>query len=305
MTRSIECWAITKRYGRLTAVDGLSLTVDEGGIFGLLGPNGAGKSTLVKMLVGLVKPTSGWAEVAGRPAGQVAAKRAVGYLPEMFRFPGWMTGAELLELHGRLLGLPPMDRRAGAAQALELTGLTQAADRKIATYSKGMQQRVGLAQAILGKPRVLFLDEPTSALDPIGRAHVRKLLQLLAAEGTTVFLNSHLLTDVERICRRVAIVDRGRVIREGTMAELSGGVSLLARVDSLPAGLLEELAQRFGKVSCDNGAPEFKIELAADDMVPAVADFLVGSGRKLYELRQITGTLEETFLKIVGETDET
>ena len=305
MTRSIECWAITKRFGRLTAVDGLSLAVDQGGIFGLLGPNGAGKSTLIKMLAGLVTPTSGLAQVAGEPIGSMAAKRAIGYLPEMFRFPGWMTGAELLELHGRLLELRRPHRREMAAHVLELTGLTKAADRKIATYSKGMQQRIGIAQAILGRPQVLFLDEPTSALDPVGRAHVRKLLQLLAAEGTTVFLNSHLLTDVERICQRVAIVNHGRVVREGTMADLSGSMSLLARVDTLPPGLLDELAARFGKVTCDNGAPEFRIELASDDLVPAVAEFLVAGGRKLFELRPVSGSLEEAFLDIIGEADET
>lgn len=285
-------------------MDGLSLAVRQGGIFGLLGPNGAGKSTLVKILVGLVYPTSGLAQVAGFPAGHISAKRDLGYLPELFRFPGWMTGTELLDFHGRLLGMGATGRRARSLEVLELTGLTKAADRKIAGYSKGMQQRIGLAQAILGRPKVLFLDEPTSALDPIGRAHVRELLQLLAAEGTTVFLNSHLLTDVERICDNVAIMNHGRVIKTGTMTELSGKISLLARVDALPDGFLGELTTLFGPAQSDNGTPEIRIELASDDLIPAVADFIISRGCKLYELRPIAGSLEEAFLEIVGESED-
>jgi ABC-2 type transport system ATP-binding protein len=254
------------------------------------------------MLVGLVEPTSGYAQVSGFPAGHLCAKRDLGYLPEMFRFPGWMTGAELLDFHGRLLDLPRSDRRSRSIEVLELTGLAEAADRKIATYSKGMQQRIGLAQAILGRPKVLFLDEPTSALDPIGRVHVRHLLQRLATEGTTVFLNSHLLTDVEMICERIAIVNSGKVVTMGSMADLAGKTMLHVRVDALPNEFLDELRERFGPVECNNGTPEFRIQLDDDKMVPAVADFVISHGRKLFELRPAKGTLEETFLEIIEKS---
>lgn len=304
MESAVKCRAVTKRFRNLTAVDSISLDVEPGRLFGLLGPNGAGKSTLVKILVGLVRPTSGWAEVGGFPPGHLAAQRQIGYLPELFRFPGWMTGSELMDLHGRLLGMDASGRRRRGGEVLELTGLAGAADRRIGQYSKGMQQRVGLAQAILGRPKVLFLDEPTSALDPVGRVHVRDLLLRLTGEGTAVFLNSHMLTDVERICDRVAILRDGRLIKEGTLAEIAGGLSLSIKLDAITDGLLAEIEKRFGPVYRPNGSPEFRVELSDRESVPAVADMLVASGRKLYELRTITASLEEVFLEIFGGEEQ-
>jgi ABC-2 type transport system ATP-binding protein len=298
MNNAICCRLITKRFGSLAAVNSLSLTVKSGELFGLLGPNGAGKSTLVKILVGLIKPTSGWAEVCGFPPTHVAARQQIGYLPELFRFPGWMTGIELLEFHAQLLEMPISSRRSRILEVLELTGLSEAANRRINKYSKGMQQRVGLAQAILGRPKLLFLDEPTSALDPVGRVYIRKLLQQLSNEGTTVFLNSHILTDIERICSRVAILQKGRLVKEGPLTDVLGGLSLYVELDTISSNLLTEIENRFGTVHCVNGAPKFRIELANKKLIPAVAELLVSRGHKIYQLQPVTASLEEVFLSI-------
>ena len=208
-----------KRYGSVDALKGVDLEVAEGELVGLLGPNGAGKSTLVKIAVGLVRPTGGTAEVAGARAGSRDARAALGYLAELFRFPGWYTADEVLELHQRLAG-----SRGGAAERarlLELVALSDAAQRRVDGMSKGMQQRLGIAQALVGEPRLLLLDEPTSALDPVGRRTVRLLLEELRAQGVSVLLNSHLLSEVELVCDRVTILLAGEVVAAGTPAELS------------------------------------------------------------------------------------
>jgi len=205
--------ALEKRYGSTTALAGVDLEVGEGELVGLLGPNGAGKSTLVKIACGLVRPTRGQAEVCGARAGSLDARRQMGYLAELFRFPGWYSADELLVLHQRLAG-----SNGGAAERgelLELVGLADARDRRIEAMSKGMQQRLGIAQALVGAPPLLLLDEPTSALDPVGRRTVRQLLEELQGRGTSVLLNSHLLSEVELVCDRVVILLRGTVVTEG------------------------------------------------------------------------------------------
>src|SRR5712691_8012191 len=219
MPPALAVRGLGKRYGRVRALDGVDLEVANGELVGLLGPNGAGKSTLVKIACGLVRPTEGSAEICGARAGSPAARRSLGYLAELFRFPGWVTADELLVLHQRLAG-----SAGGAgerAELLELVGLADARDRKVEEMSKGMQQRLGIAQALVGSPRVLLLDEPTSALDPSGRRTVRGLLEELRARGHAVLLNSHLLSEVEPVCDRVAIISRGRLVAEGSPAELS------------------------------------------------------------------------------------
>src|ERR687889_2009027 len=217
---------LVKRYGAVEALGGVDLDVGEGQLVGLLGPNGAGKSTLVKAACGLVRPTTGTLSVNGAPAGSVAARRAIGYLAELFRFPGWATAGEVLLLHQRLTG-----SAGGAAERddlLALVGLDGARERRVEAMSKGMQQRLGLAQAMVGAPQLLLLDEPTSALDPAGRHTVRALLERLRERGVTVLLNSHLLSEVELVCHRVAIINGGEVVAAGTPAELShaGGVEV-------------------------------------------------------------------------------
>ncbi|HEV2820386.1 MAG TPA: ABC transporter ATP-binding protein [Solirubrobacteraceae bacterium] len=267
--------SLTKRYGSQEALAGVDLEVGEGELVGLLGPNGAGKSTLVKIAAGLVHATSGSAEVAGAPAGSAAARAALGYLAEMFRFPGWCTADELLGLHQRLAG-----SRGGAgerADLLALVGLDEAAQRPVEQMSKGMQQRLGIAQALVGEPRLVLLDEPTSALDPAGRRTVRGLLEELRRRGVAVLLNSHLLGEIEQVCDRVAIVARGRLVAQGSPRELGGA-----------GGVEVETAQ---------GTRTFA-EATRDD-VPDLVARLVAEGVPVYGVRVVRGTLEDAYLRAV------
>jgi ABC-2 type transport system ATP-binding protein len=275
MTAALTARGLEKRYGSTVALGGVDLEVGEGELVGLLGPNGAGKSTLVKIACGLVRPTRGRAEVCGARAGSRDAKRQLGYLAELFRFPGWYSADELLGLHQRLAG------SAGGAQEraelLELVGLTEARDRRVEQMSKGMQQRLGLAQALVGSPPLLLLDEPTSALDPVGRRTVRLLLEELQRRGTSVLLNSHLLSEVELVCDRVLILLRGKVVTEGAPAELSR-----------PRGI---------EIETDQGTTMH--DGTREDVPRLVAD-LVAAGRRVYGVRVLTSTLEDTYLEAVG-----
>jgi ABC-2 type transport system ATP-binding protein len=271
---------LRKRYGSVEALKGVDLEVREGELVGLLGPNGAGKSTLVKIAVGLVRPTQGRAEVAGARAGSRAARAALGYLAELFRFPGWYTADEVLELHQRLAG-----SGGGAAERrrlLELVALTDATNRRVDGMSKGMQQRLGLAQALVGSPRILLLDEPTSALDPVGRRTVRVLLEQLRSEGVSVLLNSHLLSEIELVCDRVAILRGGEVVAAGTPHELSR-----------PRG-----------VELETDAGVQTVAGATREDAPRLVAEAVAAGRRVYGVRVLTSTLEDTYLEAVGgETD--
>ena len=268
---------LTKRYaGGTLALDGVDLTVEPGQLVGLLGPNGAGKSTLVKVLCGLVRPTSGTASVAGQPAGSPGARAALGYLAELFRFPGWAKADEVLELHQRLAGSD--GGAAERAELLELVALADARDRRVDAMSKGMQQRLGIAQAMVGRPPVLLLDEPTSALDPVGRRTVRELLVELRRRGQSVLLNSHLLSEVETVCDEVVIVDHGRVVASGRPHELAH-----------PRGVEVEL---------DGGTRTFA-GAGRNDAPRIVAD-LVAEGERVYGVRVLRSTLEETYVEAVG-----
>ena len=276
MTPALEVRGLAKRYGAVEALAGVDLVVGEGELVGLLGPNGAGKSTLVKIACGLVRPTRGEATICGLSAGSHEARRKLGYLAELFRFPGWYSADEVLHLHQKLSG------SAGGAQErhelLELVGLTDARDRRVEEMSKGMQQRLGVAQALVGSPPLLLLDEPTSALDPVGRRTVRTLLEGLRRRGTSVLLNSHLLSEIELVCDRVAILLDGRLVTEGSPAELAR-----------PRGV---------EVETDEGTRLF--EGKSRDDVPALVAELVAAGRKVYGVRVLTSTLEETYLEAVG-----
>ncbi|WP_338825388.1 Vitamin B12 import ATP-binding protein BtuD [Moorella humiferrea] len=242
----IEARNLTKVYGRQVACREICLSVEEGQIFGLLGPNGAGKSTLVKMLVGLVYPTAGEAKVAGYAPQDIRGRRQMGFLPENFRLHGWLKGEELLTFHARLAGLDGRAASRRAAEVLELVGLAGEGQKLVANYSKGMQQRLGLAAALVGDPRVVFLDEPTSALDPLGRRQVREILLALKEAGKTVFLNSHLLSEVEQVCDQVAIINRGTVVASGRLAELQSGPATVAiRLAGLTGELEAELRRRY------------------------------------------------------------
>src|SRR6478735_1439987 len=220
----IETTELRKVYGSKIAVDDLTLQVPRGEVFGFLGPNGAGKSTSVKMLLGLVAPSSGDARVLGRPPSHPAAMARVGFLPEHFRFHEWLQAAELLDMHGRLYGMDAGTRRRRIPVLLEQVGLADQAGRQLGRFSKGMLQRIGLAQALLNEPQLVFLDEPTSALDPFGRLLVRGVIHDLKARGTTIFLNSHLLGEVEATCDRVSFIKEGRVLRTLALHELEAGL---------------------------------------------------------------------------------
>jgi ABC-2 type transport system ATP-binding protein len=275
---AIEVRGLAKRYGAVQALRGVDLAVGEGELVGLLGPNGAGKSTLVKIACGLVRPSSGSALIRERPAGSREARRSLGYLAELFRFPGWYSADELLQLHQRLSG-----SAGGAAERhelLKLVELLDARDRRVETMSKGMQQRLGVAQALIGSPPLLLLDEPTSALDPVGRRTVRGLLENLRERGTSVLLNSHLLSEIELVCDRVVILLDGRIVSEGSPAELAR-----------PRGV---------EVETDEGTR--LVEGVTREDVPRLVAELVGTGRKVYGVRVLTSTLEDTYIEAVGGT---
>ena len=315
---AIETEGLRKVYGRFVALDDLTLRVAHGEVFGFLGPNGAGKTTALKILLGLAAATSGSARVLNRPVGDRAARRHVGYLPEHFRFPDWLTGSEFVDVHGRLAGLSRTERRERVPQALATVGLTGAADKQLRTYSKGMQQRVGLAQAIVHRPTLVFLDEPTSALDPLGRRDVRNLISRLRDEGATVFLNSHLLSEVELVCDRVAIVNHGRVVRSGALADLLAGEHVLRlTVDSATAelvaalrawGAVERLDERVTTPEAQGGRSplalpvrqELRIITSGPEVAPAVAAAVVAQGRQLFALVPEQHSLEEVFLGALG-----
>jgi ABC-2 type transport system ATP-binding protein len=277
MAAAFTARGLAKRYGSVTALDGIDLQVAEGELVGLLGPNGAGKSTLVKIACGLVRPTVGEAHVCGAPAGSAAARAVLGYLAELFRFPGWTTADELLTLHQRLAGSHGGDSER--EELLGLVGLVEARSRRVEDMSKGMQQRLGIAQALVGAPRLLFLDEPTSALDPAGRRTVRRLLEELRRRGVAVLLNSHLLSEVELVCDRVAILSNGRLVAEGRPAELAR-----------PRGV---------EVDVDGGTRLF--EGAGREDAPRIVAELVSAGEQVYGVRVLASTLEDVYLEAVGE----
>ncbi|MGI9148550.1 MAG: ABC transporter ATP-binding protein [Chloroflexota bacterium] len=303
MTPAVETVALRKEYGQKVALHGLDLMVQPGEVFGFLGPNGAGKTTTIKILLGLVRATTGQARLFGMPAGESQARRRIGYLPENFRFHDWLTGAALLEFHGRLAGLSPAVRRARIPAVLDQVGLSGRGNDRIRNYSKGMTQRIGLAQAIIHEPDLVLLDEPTSALDPVGRREVRDLIRSLRERGMTVFLNSHLLSEVEMVCDRVAIVDGGRVVRSGPLDELIGGVlELRVTVDRVDPALLGLLAAH-GTLSqvqdCTATLGVSNLEVA-----PVLADALVRAGYRLFGLVPSHQSLEDLFLSLVQATSD-
>jgi ABC-2 type transport system ATP-binding protein len=268
-------------------------------VFGFLGPNGAGKTTTIKILLGLVRPTSGDARLLGLPAGEAETRRRVGYLPENFRFHDWLSGAALLDFHARLAGLSAAERRERIPQVLAQVGLAGRGDDRIRGYSKGMTQRIGLAQAIIHEPELVLLDEPTSALDPVGRREVRDLIRSLRTRGMTVFLNSHLLSEVELVCDRVAIVDRGRVVRSGRLSDMIGGGApeLKVTVDRVDPALLEVLSAH-GDISA---VQDCTVTLAVSDLEVAavIADALVRARYRLYAMVPSHQSLEDVFLSLV------
>jgi ABC-2 type transport system ATP-binding protein len=299
---AIHTIELAKRFGSTIALDGLTMTVPRGEVFGFLGPNGAGKTTAVKMLVGLSRPTSGDAWVLGEVAGDREMRRRIGYLPELFRYQDWMSAREVLALHCELMRMPRSRRGAEMDGALELVGLQERARDRVRTFSKGMQQRLGLGVALLGTPELVFLDEPTSALDPVGRQDVRGIIRHLKRRGTAVFLNSHLLSEVEQVCDRVAVIDRGRVIASGTIDELRGAQhAIRLRLAGLsPQGRM--VLNRFGSVDIEE--EWYTVRGIEPDEVPELVEALVASGARVYAVEPRQQTLEDRFLELLGGTSD-
>ena len=297
---AIHALELSKRYRDTVALDGLSMTVERGEVFGFLGPNGAGKTTAVKLLLGLARPTGGEAMVLGAPAGDRETRRQIGYLPELFRFQSWLTAREVLVLHCRLLRLPRPRWAGEVDEALQTVGLADRGDDKVGTFSKGMQQRLGLGVALLGEPVLVVLDEPTSALDPVGRHQVRTIIRGLRDRGATVFLNTHLLAEAEHVCDRVTIIDKGRAVATGTLGELRGrSPSVRLQVTGLPSGWWQPLAG-FGRWAQDGDW--LLVEDMAAGRVPELVAAIVSLGGQVEAVVPEQQSLEERFLELLGES---
>jgi ABC-2 type transport system ATP-binding protein len=294
---AVWCSGLRKRYGRQTAVDDVSFTVARGEVLGLLGPNGAGKTSVIKMLLGLVRPDAGEVLLLGRRSSDPRSRSAVGYLPELFRYQPWLTPDEVLALHVRLarVQVPDAERR----DILALVGLADRAEDRLGGFSKGMQQRLGLAVALVARPELVVLDEPTSALDPLGRVDVRDLVLSLKARGVAVLLNSHLIGEVERVCDRVVILDKGRVAASGTLAELLGQREVRLRLDTTD-GRAEDRLRAAGSLT--RSGDWFTVALPSDDdgvTVPDLVRDLVVLGVRVHAVEPVRISLEERLLAVL------
>ncbi len=299
VTPAIELGGIVKTYGRTTALDGLSLTVGRGELVGLLGPNGAGKTTTIKLLLGLAHPTRGSGRVLGAALGDRAARARIGYLPELFRYQAWLSAHEVLALHTELGHLPAARRAAPIDQALDRVGLTDRADDMVGGFSKGMQQRLGLGVALLGEPELILLDEPTSALDPIGRTDVRGIVRSARDRGATVVLNSHLLTEVERVCDRVVILHQGRTIASGPLDDVVAVDGVRLRVTNLDERV-RAAAAAFGPLDVDG--EWVTIRPLHTDRIPDLVAAIVAAGGRVHAVEPGRGSLEARFLELIAES---
>jgi len=292
------------RFGsrRITALDGIDLSIEPGQVFGLLGPNGAGKTTTVKILLGLTRPTAGSAALFGRPVSDPESRRRVGYLPEGHRFPGYLTARQTLSIFGRMSGMDGAAIRRRAPELLERVKLSDWADVRVKKFSKGMTQRLGLAAALVHDPDVLLLDEPTDGVDPVGRREIRDLLQEQAAQGKAILLNSHLLSEIERTCGRVAVLRRGKVVAQGRIEDLTREGSRYRLVATgVDDALLAAFRETGAAVERVNG--HFDLTARDVDHLNALVDRLRANGAKLQELAPIRSSLEDVFVDIVNAGD--
>ena len=296
---AIETASLSKSFGEKVAVRDLTLQVERGEVFGFLGPNGAGKTTSVKMLLGLIQPSSGEARLLGYPLGLPEVRRRVGFLPEHFRFHDWLTAAEFLRLHADLYQMPAALSRQRIPELLELLGLSDFSQAKLRTFSKGMLQRIGLAQALLNQPDLVILDEPTSGLDPVGRRLVRDIIHDLQQKGTTVFLNSHLLSEVEITCDRVAFIKHGQVLTtQPLQALMEGEVSVTVQARGLTPMIVQGLQRWSQNVRLDG--EHLSLTLPGEMALPEIHRYLVTAGADVYAFQPQKISLEDLFIQIVG-----
>ena len=300
---------LAKTYGKgwlsrrgFRALDSVSLEIPSGTVFGLLGPNGAGKTTLIKIALGLVRGYEGEARLCGLPPGDPASRRRAGFLPESHRLPPYLTGREVVRLFGMLSGVEPRELAGKVPRLLELVGMEKSADRKVREYSKGMQQRIGLAQALVHDPEIVFLDEPSDGVDPVGRAAIRAIVEDLKSRGVTVFINSHLLMEIELVCDRVAILSKGRLVREGSVEELTprtGKVRFVLRDPPAGAASAATLVAGIG-AGFQPQADGFELTVTDGELDTAI-DRLRAAGVGIREITQRRLTLEESFIHLVGK----
>jgi ABC-2 type transport system ATP-binding protein len=298
---AIETIDLGKAYRGITAVQRLNLAVPQGAVFGFLGPNGAGKTTTIMMLLGNIRPTTGTARLLDRPIGNVETRRRVGFLPEKFQFHDFLTATEFLNLHGKLAGMDRAWRARRVPEVLARVGLADRARSKLREFSKGMQQRIGLAQAILHEPDLVILDEPTSALDPLGRRDVRDIITELRSEGKTVLLNSHLLSEVEMTCDQVAIIKRGQIAAQGTLdALLSFSSTVEVEVRDMNDAAMAAVRQVTARLKLERvPITRFTAWVRSEDAIPELARALVMNGVQLVALVPKRETLEELFMRII------
>ena len=299
---AVETHGLRKVYGSKVAVADLSLVVERGESFAFLGPNGAGKTTSMKMLLGLSQPTAGDGTILGKSIGDPRCRQRIGFLPEHFSFPDWLRADEFLDVHGRLFGLSVSTRRRRIAELLDQVGLSAAASQRLGTYSKGMLQRVGLAQALINDPEIVFLDEPTSGLDPLGRRMVRDVIRRLRDRDVTVFLNSHLLGEVEATCTRAAFIAAGAVRSVADLGEQQGSV---ARLDLTVGTITDDLVsglKRWGvPVDVDRDRGTLSMQVASRATLPEIASWLVTNGVDLYRFAPQQVSLEDLFVRIMED----
>lgn len=292
---------LTKIYANGTGCKDVSITIEKGQIFGLLGPNGAGKSTFVKMIIGLITPTSGTARILGKPINNVAVRKKIGYLPERFKYQQWMTGKELLSFHAELYKMD-FDFTKKINEVLKLVHLNGKENNKIETYSKGMQQRLGIASVLLNEPDLIIFDEPTSALDPLGRKEIREIILKLKRMQKTILLNSHLLSEVEMICDQVAIINAGRVIKQGSLQSLlNQKTQLQISVDNIKDSIIQQLLTIDNHLVYDHQL--IKMTVRNTEEIAEVAEIIINQGGRLYELTPEKASLEAMFINLIEGRD--
>ncbi|MDQ0416022.1 ABC-2 type transport system ATP-binding protein [Croceifilum oryzae] len=304
----IETNQLTKLYVGNKGCQDITIQVPKGNVYGFLGPNGAGKSTFVRTLLGLIQSTSGTGTILGHPISSLESRKKVGYLPELFRYPDWMTGRQLLRFHSEMCQLNSKQQKMRIEELLDLVGLHNRGDERISGYSKGMQQRIGIACALVSDPEVIFLDEPTSALDPIGRKEVRELIRDLQMQGKTIFLNSHLLSEVETICNHVAIINKGRLIVQGDWRELSAIETqieiTLSGIENLSFDAMPELVLGSEKIRTEKGKESWMLTLKDEESIPELISALTVKQGKLYQVIRQKQNLEDIFMYWINRQEE-